>query len=145
MSHVDPRTGVITRLDRVPPEPWWPAGLDVCTASVAAISGFLPWPADRVATGTAFHDPERALAGAAGEAIERYCGNFVPAGLRRATYTDLVAAGENALDPATLALYSASQYAEPGCPFVPFTADLPVLWIRGATLEGPPVWVPASL
>ncbi|GLX99082.1 YcaO-like family protein [Herbidospora sp. NBRC 101105] len=141
----DPRTGLITRLDQVPPEPWWPAGLNVCTASVAAVSDHLPWPADRVATGTAFHDPGRALTSAAGEAIERYCGNFVPAGLRRATHAELAAAGENALDPATLALYSTSQYAEPGCPFVPFAADLPVLWIRGTTLDGPPVWVPASL
>ncbi|WP_061300721.1 YcaO-like family protein [Herbidospora cretacea] len=147
MNHplLDPRTGLITRLDQVEAEPWWPSGLNVCTASVAAISDLLPWPADRVATGTAFHDPERALMSAAGEAIERYCGNFVPADLRRASHRELAAAGENALDPATFALYSASQYAEPGCPFVPFTADLPVLWMRGTTLDGPPVWVPASL
>ncbi|GIH23617.1 hypothetical protein Aph01nite_19270 [Acrocarpospora phusangensis] len=142
---LDPRTGIITRLDHVAAEPWWPSGLNVCTAAVSAISALLPWPADRVATGTAFHDPDRAVLRAAGEATERYCGNFVPAGLRRATFRELAAAGENALDPATLALYSASQYAEPGCPFVPFTADLPVLWIRGTTLDGPPVWVPASL
>ncbi|WP_436763136.1 YcaO-like family protein [Streptosporangium sp. V21-05] len=146
---VNERTGLITRVDRAEPQPWWPRGLDVYSTSVAAISRHLPWPADRVSTGTAFNDPGRARIGAIGEAIERYCGNFVPAGLRRASYTDLVSAGERAVDPAALALYSAAQYAEPGCPFTRFTADLPVLWSRGVTLDGgddeAEIWVPSSL
>ncbi|RAY16811.1 hypothetical protein DPM19_01190 [Actinomadura craniellae] len=143
---VDPRTGVITQVVHADPEPWWPRGLDVCATHVADIAARLPWPADRFSTGTAFGDPDRARMSAIGEAVERYCGNFVPAGLRRASRAELVAAGENALDPAALALYSAAQYAEPGCPFTPFTADLPVLWAEGASLPaGEPVWVPASL
>ncbi|MEU8385595.1 YcaO-like family protein [Streptosporangium sp. NPDC048865] len=148
---VNERTGLITRVDRAEPQPWWPRGLEVCSTSVAAISRHLPWPADRVSTGTAFNDPARARIGAIGEAIERYCGNFVPAGLRRASHAGLVRDGERAVDPASLALYSAAQYAEPGCPFTRFTADLPVLWSRGVTLDeggdhdGAEIWVPASL
>ncbi|TDB90305.1 hypothetical protein E1264_05320 [Actinomadura sp. KC216] len=143
---VDPRTGVITQILHVGPEPWWPRGLDVCATHVADIVSLLPWPADRVSTGTAFGDPGRARLRSIGEAVERYCGNFVPAGLRRAAHRELVAAGENAVDPAGLALYSADQYADPGCPFTPFTGDLPVLWTRGVTLPSQePVWVPASL
>jgi ribosomal protein S12 methylthiotransferase accessory factor len=143
---VDPRTGMITEVVRVDPEPWWPRGLDVCATHVADIAGLLPWPADRASTGTAFADPAQARLSAIGEAVERYCGNFVPAGLRRATHAELVAAGENAVNPADLALYSAAQYADPGCPFTPFTDDLPVLWTPGATLPSQePVWVPASL
>ncbi|HEX2316797.1 MAG TPA: YcaO-like family protein [Thermomonospora sp.] len=143
---VDPRTGVITDIVHADPEPWWPRGLDVCATHVADIASLLPWPADRVSTGTAFGDPGQARMSAIGEAVERYCGNFVPAGLRRATHAELVAAGERAVDPADLALYSEAQYAEPGCPFTPFTDDLPVLWTRGVTLPSEePVWVPASL
>ncbi|MFD0899260.1 YcaO-like family protein [Actinomadura sediminis] len=143
---VDPRTGVITQLVHVDPEPWWPRGLDVYATHVADVAALMPWPADRVSTGTAFGDPARARIGAIGEAVERYCGNFVPADLRRAAHAELVAAGENALDPADLALYSPAQYAEPGSPFTPFTRDLPVLWTRGVTLPSEePVWVPASL
>ncbi|REF01050.1 YcaO-like family protein [Thermomonospora umbrina] len=143
---VDPRTGVITQIVHADPEPWWPRGLDVCATHVADIASLLPWPADRVSTGTAFGDPGRARLSAIGEAVERYCGNFVPAGLRRATHAELVGAGEHAVDPADLALYSPAQYADPGCPFTPFTADLPVLWTRGASLPSEePVWVPASL
>ncbi|GII95228.1 YcaO-like family protein [Sinosporangium siamense] len=148
---VDERTGLITRVDRAERQPWWPRGLDICSASVGAISHHLPWHADRVSTGTAFNDPEHARIAAIGEAVERYCGNFVPAGLRRASYTELLDAGERAVDPGSLALYSQAQYAEPGCPFTVFTADLPVLWTEGVTLGGgsggdeEAVWVPASL
>ncbi|WP_030172142.1 YcaO-like family protein [Spirillospora albida] len=143
---VDDRTGVITRLFEADPEPWWPPGLSVFGTHVGDLASLLPWPADRVSTGTAFGDPARARRSAIGEAVERYCGNFVPDALARATHAELVEAGRRAVDPADLALYSAAQYAEPGCPFVPFTPDLPVLWTTGATLPGEePVHVPASL
>jgi ribosomal protein S12 methylthiotransferase accessory factor len=140
---VDDRTGLIRRVDFLEPEPWWPAGLTVCTAEVASPYRLLPWPADRVATGTAFGAPERARLSAIGEAVERYCGNFVPAGLRRAAYRDL---REPAVDPAALALYSDAQHAMPGFPFPPFTRDLEVLWTWGVDLaDDTPALLPASL
>ncbi|GAA2896683.1 hypothetical protein GCM10010517_61670 [Streptosporangium fragile] len=139
----DDRTGLIRRLDHLEPEPWWPDGLTICSAEVSSPYRLLPWPADRVATGTAFGDPGRAVMSAVGEAVERYCGNFVPAGLLRSSYRKL---REPALDPARLALYSDGQHAEPGFPFTPFTADLEVLWTRGTDLaDGTPAWLPASL
>ncbi|MCD0453501.1 YcaO-like family protein [Actinocorallia sp. API 0066] len=143
---VDERTGIVARLFAADPEPWWPPGLTVCGTHVGDLAAHLPWPADRVSTGTAFADPDRAEKSAVGEAIERYCGNFVPEGLRRATYRELVEAGYRAVDPEGLALYSREQYAEPGSPFVPFERDLSVLWTHGVTLpEDEPVLVPASL
>lgn len=143
---VDARTGLLTAVDRVPHDHAWPASLVIMVGQVAHIGRYRPWPADRVATGTAFDDEIAARRGAIGEAVERYCGNFVPAGLRRASYTELRTAGEAAIDPATLCLYSRRQYADPGSPFVPFTGDLPVLWTRGYWLrDGRPTWVPASL
>jgi ribosomal protein S12 methylthiotransferase accessory factor len=143
---VDERTGLVRDLRRLDPEPEWPAGMDVYVAGVADMLRHLPWPADRVSTGTAFGDPERARRAAIGEAVERYCANFVPAGLRRACYAELAAAGIPAIDPATLALYSAGQHAEPGFPFVPFASELPVLWVDGYRLDsGAPAAVPASV
>ncbi|HWH01479.1 MAG TPA: YcaO-like family protein [Pilimelia sp.] len=143
---VDPRTGLLTSVDRLPHDPVWPGSLVMTVGQVAHIGRQLPWPADRASTGTAFDDETAARRAAIGEAVERYCGNFIPAGLRRASYAELAAAGEPAVDPATLCLYSPRQYAHPGSPFVPFTADLPVLWARGYRLrDRAPVWVPASL
>ncbi|MDX6742423.1 YcaO-like family protein [Actinocorallia sp. A-T 12471] len=143
---VDERTGVIARLFAAEPEPWWPPGLSVSATHVGDLAALLPWPADRVSTGTAFADPGRARRAAVGEAVERYCGNFVPDDLVRASYRELDRAGQSALDPADLALYSEAQYAEPGCPFVPFAGDLAVLWARGVRLpSGEPALVPASL
>ncbi|GIH99885.1 YcaO-like family protein [Planobispora takensis] len=140
---LDDRTGLIRRLEPLEPDPWWPEGLTIHTAEVGSPYRLLPWPADRVATGTAFGDPGRAAMSAVGEAVERYCGNFVPAALPRSSYRRLRGP---ALDPARLALYSGDQYAEPGFPFVPFTEGLEVLWTPGTDLmDGAPAWLPASL
>ncbi|MDS1270657.1 CocE/NonD family hydrolase [Lipingzhangella sp. LS1_29] len=132
---VDARTGVLRSVDRITPEEWWPSGLHVYTASVAAIGDHLPWPADLVATGTAFDDPRQARISAIGEAIERYSGNFVPDTLRRASYRELLAAGQRAVNPHDLALYSARQYATPGFPFVAVEAGTRVLWTAGRELH----------
>jgi ribosomal protein S12 methylthiotransferase accessory factor len=114
---------------------------------VADARRFAPVSVDLVAMGAAFDDEERARRSAIGEAVERYCGNLVPvAGLRRASYSELVRQGEVAVDPMSLALYSDAQYAEPGFPFVRFTRELEVQWKAGVRLaDGRPCWVPASL
>jgi ribosomal protein S12 methylthiotransferase accessory factor len=143
---VDARTGLLSSVDPVAHDPAWPDSLVMMVGQVAHIGRHLPWPADRVATGTAFDDHTAARRSAIGEAVERYCGNFVPGGLRRASYVELRAGGEAALDPAAVCLYSRRQYADAASPFVPFTEDLPVLWARGYRLrDGAPVWLPASL
>jgi ribosomal protein S12 methylthiotransferase accessory factor len=143
---VDPRLGVIRAVTRFPGRPDLPRSIALYSADVADALRFGPWPADRVAMGMAFDDDERARLAAIGETVERYCGNFVPAGLRRASPAALWAAGEPALDPAAYMLFSATQYATPGFPFVPLTAELPVLWAEGWEIgSGAPVLIPASL
>lgn len=143
---IDIRTGIVRGITRLAPEPWWPGSLDVVVADIADMLRFMPWPADRVSTGTAFGDPEQARRAAIGEAVERYCGNFVPAGLPRASFAALSAAGRRAVNPATLALHSPAQYAAPGFAFIPFTAETEVLWAPGYDLaDRAPVAVPASL
>ncbi len=143
---VDERTGVVTSVRRVPTAAGSPPWLHLYAGAVADIGAHLPWPADRVSTGMSVGDRARARVCAVGEAVERYCGNFVPAGLVRDSFEGLATRGAEAVDPRALALYSPAQYAEPGFPFRPFTADLVVRWAEGRWLDDArPVLVPASL
>ena len=143
---VDPRLGLLTAVTRQPPQPGLPDAWVGYGAHVADTTAYAPWVVDRYGFGAALGDPDRARRAAIGEAVERYCGNIVPDNLPIASYADLVAAGHRAIDPTDLALYSPTQYAATGFPFVPFTRDLPVAWVPGTCLHtGAEVMVPASL
>ncbi|WP_322752536.1 YcaO-like family protein [Frankia sp. Cas3] len=81
-----------------------------------------------------------------GEAVERYCGNLIPAGLRRATFAELTASDCQVLDPRSVVLFSPAQYGSPRFPFVAFSEDLELEWVPGTQLlTGAVVWVPANL
>jgi len=143
---VDPRLGLIRRIVDFEMPDRLPRGLITRGADVANSVDPSVWNADRAAIGANFDDPARAEQAAIGEAVERYCGNRVPSGLRRAAYDDLVRAGASAIDPTTLVLYSDRQYDAAGFPFVRFTRDLQVAWTAGDDLfTGDPCWAPASL
>ncbi|WP_109507927.1 YcaO-like family protein [Nocardioides speluncae] len=143
---VDGRTGVITRTEHYLNPPEWPDEFRVVGGSIAAVGFDRPWRADQLSTGTAFGSLQRATVSAMGEGIERYCGNFVPDGLVRASYAELVAAEYAAVEPASLCLFSAAQYALEGFPFVPFERGLPVRWAPGRDLAtGAQALVPASI
>ncbi|GAA1456709.1 YcaO-like family protein [Nocardiopsis exhalans] len=143
---VDPRTGLVRSIVDFPMPPRFPRGLIARGADVANSLDPATWHADRAAVGSAFHDAEAAELAAIGEAVERYCGNFVPEGLRRASFAELRAEGTAAVDPHDLTLYSRRQYATPGFPLVPFTRNLPVRWVPGHDMvDGTPTLVPASL
>lgn len=143
---VDERTGVLTGVPEI--DNWDPVlpTMTVWSGQVSDVAKILSWPADRVSMGMALNDPEQAWHAAVGEAIERYCGNFVPDDLVETCYAQLVRDGVTAMDPTTLALHAEGQYAEPGFPFVPFTCDLPTRWATGRELRsGRSTAVPASL
>lgn len=143
---VDERTGVVTSVRRIPTAAGAPPWLHLYAGAVSDIGSHLPWPADRVSTGMSVGDRARAWVCAVGEAVERYCGNFVPTGLVRDSFEGLAQRGISAVDPRRLALYSPAQYAEPGFPFRPFTTDLEVRWAEGRSLDDDrPILVPASL
>ncbi|MET7400302.1 YcaO-like family protein [Dactylosporangium sp. NPDC005572] len=142
----DPRLGLLTAVTRQPAQPGTPPGWAGYGAHVADTAAYAPWTTDRYGFGAALDDPGRARRAAVGEAVERYCGNIVPAGLPVASFAELAAAGHRAVDPAELALYAPAQYAEPGFPFVPFTRDLTVPWVLGTCLHtGADTYVPARL
>lgn len=87
---------------------------------------------------------EDALRSAIGEVLERYSAKWVP---RRdtiyASYADL---DETAPHPAGFALFHSSQYGDPGFPFVPFTENTFVTWVRAVELASDgPSWLPVQL
>ncbi|GII89274.1 hypothetical protein Ssi03_72640 [Sphaerisporangium siamense] len=101
---------------------------------------------DTVTGGAALADPARARYAAIGEAVERYCGNAVPAELPTGSYERLAREGRPVADPRTFALYSRAQHAQRGFPFVPMTPDLEIAWAHGEDLsDGRQILVPASL
>ena len=90
--------------------------------------------------------PEDACAKAAaiGEALERYCGMFVP--YDRTVVATARELGTPAVDPARFALFSANQLAQPGFPFAAFTANTRTVFVEGESLvDGSPALVPAEL
>jgi ribosomal protein S12 methylthiotransferase accessory factor len=85
---------------------------------------------------------ERAIAGALGEAIERYSAAVIPEEeLLFASFNDL---NESAIDPRRLALYSDQQYGQQGFPYQRFEPHHRIRWIEGFSLSRrKEVWVPA--
>ncbi|ROO60498.1 ribosomal protein S12 methylthiotransferase accessory factor [Micromonospora sp. Llam0] len=153
---VDERTGLVRRVVPDARRDGFPRSYTAATAQVAGTGQFANWRADPTGHGSAFDDPEGARAAALGEAVERYCGNAPPSGVRVATFDQLEAGGVAVLDPQAVPLYSIAQYAAPGFPFVPMTRDLPMRWVparpldrpsRSATTDtsGDTLFVPASL
>lgn len=143
---VDARTGVVTGTETYGNPPEWPAAFHLVTGTVAQVAHDRPWHADQFSTGTAYGSLEQATYSSLGEAIERYCGNFVPDDLVRAAWSDLRAGGHAAVDPASLVLHSDEQHAQEGWPLVRLDRDLEVLWAAGTDMvTGADTLVPASL
>ena len=72
---------------------------------------------------------ENALAAALGEGVERYAGTCLPqSDVVFATASEI---GPKAVRPERFALHSDDQYAEDDFPFVPFTSDTRVRWVKG--------------
>lgn len=86
----------------------------------------------------------RALAKAAGEAVERYCSAlFVADELPLGRHRDL---DLPAPPPERYALYVEEQFSEPGFPWAPFTPDSMVRWVEARALVGDePRLVPAPM
>lgn len=144
---VDERLGIILRYREVEHHPSVPKRLKTVQTHCANMARAFEWANDVICGGSAFDDSEAALLAAVGEAVERYCGNYIgQLELTHSSYNDLIDRGEYAVDPERLVLYSPKMYQTPGCPFVPFTRDLSVRWVRGFSLtKNCPAWLPLSL
>lgn len=145
-SLIDPRTGIIRRIEDKPIPDSLPREFRLQTAVLSDTTRFSPWHSDFSGAGYSLLDEKATLGPAIGEAIERYCGNLVPHDLPRTTYRALLRAGERALDPRIVVLFTEAQYSSPRFPFVPFTEDTELEWVRGIDLvTDQEVHVPANL
>lgn len=87
----------------------------------------------------------RAIGAALGEAVERYAGTCLPPG-RDTILATAAEIGPAAVPPERFALFSESQYAQPGFPFAPFTEHTPIRWVEGRSIpDDEPVYVPLQL
>ncbi len=147
---INPRSGVVLAQHQVPHHPSIPPALITVRSHCCDISQAAAWENDAFVGGSAFHDAAGARGASLGEAVERYCGNFLPepsdARFRRASFHELQAAGEHAVDPEQLVLYAPEMLATPGCPFVPFTRDLRITWVAGRSLtQNRRAWLPLAM
>jgi ribosomal protein S12 methylthiotransferase accessory factor len=144
---VDERTGIVNRIAPTPLHPSVPGQFRMVQTIACDLRQATFRVNNRCNHGSSFVSERAARAAAIGECIERYCGDWIdPDSLVRASYDELVMKGDRAIDPLELVLFSPAQHAVPGFPFVPFTRDLRVNWIRGRSLSlDRDAWLPASL
>jgi len=145
---ISERTGIIQRTRPIRHHGDVPPRLRTVQTHNSSMARVDPeWANDVITGGSVFDDEAAAVASAIGEAVERYCGNHMGQNeLCWASYDELTARGEHAVDPDSLVLYSDATYDSPGCPFVRFTHSLPVRWVRGRSLtHDRPVWLPVTL
>ena len=148
-SLIDPRTGIVSRVHATVRNATTPERATILEARVTDMARMesQPWHNFPHVFCTRFDAPQEAAEAALGEAVERYCANWTGTlPMLRASYDELVAGGEHAVDPSTLVLFSERQYRQPGFPFEPFTRDLSVQWVKGRSLtRDRDAWLPASL
>jgi len=144
---VDERTGIVNHVDRVRTHPSVPGALHIVQSVACDVRRISHRVNGRLNHGSSFFTQEAARVAAIAECIERYSGNWIDSkNLVQASYDELTARGDHAVDPEQLVLFSPAQYAAAGFPFIPFTRDLRVHWIRGQCLTcAKSAWVPASL
>lgn len=138
---VDPRTGIVREVKELFVDDDEPGFVHYLSfASDTSAFGFLPNFGNNGGVGAT---ARIAIAKALGEAVERYCSAlFRYDDLEWAAYSGL---GARATDPEAFALYSPAQYAVPGFPWQPFTADTSVAWVPGTSLvTDADVMVPAA-
>ncbi len=89
--------------------------------------------------------PDEAKAKCLGEAIERYCWYYA-AGWMEQINTVFNKIRKRAIAPSTYGLFSNSQYAKKGFPFMPFGGDTELNWVKGVRLgDQKQLYVPAQL
>ncbi|SHI08570.1 ribosomal protein S12 methylthiotransferase accessory factor [Streptomyces sp. 3214.6] len=143
---VDRHTGIITRVKFRDSRHHFPGKLHSCAVDVADMRRVLRWANDRQAFGTSWETAAHARTSAIGEAVERYCGNWIKPGtdIQYGSYAALRKKGLNLLHPKSLVLYSPRQYSTKGFPFTEFTEQSECAWVKGFSHTAQrDIWVPA--
>lgn len=127
---IDPDSGIISLLYEAPNEPDSPAifgfGSVLADTSLYGVEDF------GLINGSTSVVREHAMAGAIGEAVERYASRIVPYGdLVLGSHAELAPA---AVNPQLLVLYEPEQYRRDDFPYRRLTLSDPIFWVRGYSL-----------
>ena len=140
---VDPKIGIIRSVDviklsEIDPSVYLAHAEPCDTIPLAGIAA-----ANRGAA--CARDADRAVLRACGECVERYCSAFFDFDtLRLARPLELAAEGKAYVSTGEIYPFAESQYAAPGFPYERVTPHTRIRWIRGQTMVGMEVWIPAS-
>lgn len=147
MDVVNSSAGIVRRLRTVKLRTPMPPEARFVESQTADMARLGPWAANIYNAGSSWGDVNRARAGAVGEAVERYCGNFVDfSAVEFGSFDEIARRGIRVLDPRELVLFSSAQYADPRFPFVPFERSTRTHWVTAVSLvDGEEVLVPASV
>jgi ribosomal protein S12 methylthiotransferase accessory factor len=141
-SLVDDRVGVIKFLGELPRESGAPAFYHFF--SQACDTSAFTRQKNFGNAGGASINPEKAMAKAMGEAVERYCAAIFEQ--KECPLSNADSAPFQCVPPEDFALYSSQQYARTGFPYVPFTNYTPIRWTNAINpLSGEVCYVPASM
>jgi len=143
MELVSPRVGLIRSVGRVQRGADEPVPPVICQATLSHFDHRMATRRDRESAGKGRTEQE-AMAGAIGEALERYCATYIDArATRRATWP---AVCNNAVAPPECVLYSERQYARRGFPYPRWRPDDDITWTTAWELpEKRQILLPASL
>jgi ribosomal protein S12 methylthiotransferase accessory factor len=143
MELVSPKVGVIRNVSRIQRGADQPNPPVIYQATVAHFDHRMAPARERQSAGKGVTDRE-AMAGAIGEALERYCAAHFNAQATRQLAWDAVKA--NAVSPPECVLYSERQYAQRGFPYHRWDPAETVTWSVARELpHGRNALVPASL
>jgi ribosomal protein S12 methylthiotransferase accessory factor len=138
---VDPKTGIIQRVEELPIDDDDPDYFHYF--SKACDTGRFAGRSNFSENGGASTDRHVAIAKAMGEAVERYCSAiYDPAKFLFAPFSNLTG---RAVHPMLLSMYREDQFSWPGFSWEPFSINTPVHWTRGISLRtGEAIWIPAA-
>jgi ribosomal protein S12 methylthiotransferase accessory factor len=140
---VSPRVGVVRSLTRVSRGVGEPSPPILYHAMLSNFDFKKAAEGERATAGKGVTDSD-AMAGAIGEAIERYCAYHPAIGsIRRLRRREL---DHPSISPPECVLYSSSQYARRGFPYAPWNEEAPTGWLPARQLPGQvDIYIPAFL
>ncbi|MEF2293807.1 YcaO-like family protein [Virgibacillus dokdonensis] len=141
-SLLDERLGPIQKVEQVQNEYAIFSEYHTYSATINKISQYLNWRPDFIGSGTSL-DKNKAYYAAIGEAIERYCGNFIPNNLMKSTINGLK--DDCYLSPNVFLQFTKEQMNRKGFPFSTFKDDEVFEWSESVSLtDNKKYWIPAE-
>jgi ribosomal protein S12 methylthiotransferase accessory factor len=127
---VDEETGIVRMLYEAPLPPDAPKVFGC--GSLCGDYSSQGHPSDSSISGSTSLSRDQAIAGAIGEAVERYSAGFVP--YEQVTLQPYSFVADHAISPRSLTLYDDDQYQQPTFGYKPVGDDTPIGWVEAHSL-----------